>query len=238
MPIWAWAAATCAPPSAPTSSSSRSPAGPGAPSAPGRVLLQTYMPEHPVMQALVSGDRASFYEREADERHEHGMPPFGRLAALIVSGEEETHGRCASPARLGRTAPRSETVQVLGPAPAPLRPAARPPPPPAAAEGAPSGVGAAADRRMAVAGRGAGERQGAGGYRSLQLPIGVLRACVRCVLNAKYAPCWNSRPDLRQDFRRCMDGPRNADQDHLGKEGEGWRRKTISCATRRRKLTP
>ena len=38
-------------------------------------LPPTYMPEHPVLQALVSGDRASFYEREADERHEHGMPP-------------------------------------------------------------------------------------------------------------------------------------------------------------------
>jgi primosomal protein N' (replication factor Y) len=84
----------------------------------GRVLLQTYMPEHPVLQALISGDRASFYEREADERHEHGMPPFGRLAALIVSGEEETTVDAVARA-LGRTAPRSETVQVLGPAPAP-----------------------------------------------------------------------------------------------------------------------
>ncbi|QQP88938.1 primosomal protein N' [Skermanella sp. TT6] len=85
---------------------------------PGRVFLQTYMPEHPVLQALVSGDRDSFYEREAEERHIHAMPPFGRLAALIVSGEEE--GAVEAVARaLGRTAPRSETVQVLGPAPAP-----------------------------------------------------------------------------------------------------------------------
>ncbi|MDH5748446.1 MAG: primosomal protein N', partial [Rhodospirillales bacterium] len=51
----------------------------------GKVLLQTYMPEHPVMQALVSGDRDRFLEAEADARRTAGMPPFGRLAALIVS---------------------------------------------------------------------------------------------------------------------------------------------------------
>jgi primosomal protein N' (replication factor Y) len=82
------------------------------------VLLQTYMPEHPVLQALVSGDRDAFYEREAEERHIHGMPPFGRLAALIVSGEEESTVDAVARA-LGRSAPRSETILVLGPAPAP-----------------------------------------------------------------------------------------------------------------------
>nr|WP_244433907.1 primosomal protein N' [Azospirillum sp. B506] len=86
---------------------------------PGRVMLQTFMPEHPVMQALAAGDRDGFYQLEAEMRLEAGMPPFGRLAALIVSGEDPTLVERVAMA-LGRAAPRSETVHVLGPAPAPL----------------------------------------------------------------------------------------------------------------------
>ncbi|MDW7552461.1 primosomal protein N' [Azospirillum brasilense] len=86
---------------------------------PGRVMLQTYMPEHPVMQALAAGDRDGFYQLEAEMRLEAGMPPFGRLAALIVSGEDAAAVEKLSIA-LGRAAPRSDTVAVLGPAPAPL----------------------------------------------------------------------------------------------------------------------
>jgi primosomal protein N' (replication factor Y) len=82
-------------------------------------LLQTYQPDHPVMQALVSGDRDTFIASEADTRREAGMPPYGRLAALVVSGPEpgplDDFAR-----RLARAAPRSEEFQVLGPAPAPL----------------------------------------------------------------------------------------------------------------------
>jgi primosomal protein N' (replication factor Y) (superfamily II helicase) len=86
---------------------------------PGRVLLQTYMPEHPVMRALAQGGRDDFLGREAEERMAAGMPPFGRLAALIVSGEDEGQVEAAARA-LGRAAPRSDDVQVLGPAKAPL----------------------------------------------------------------------------------------------------------------------
>ncbi|MCW2235927.1 primosomal protein N' [Azospirillum canadense] len=86
---------------------------------PGRVMLQTYMPEHPVMQALAAGDRDGFYQLEAEMRLEAAMPPFGRLAALIVSGEDATAVEKVAMA-LGRAAPRSDTVHILGPAPAPL----------------------------------------------------------------------------------------------------------------------
>ena len=86
---------------------------------PGRVLLQTYMPENPVMAALVSGDREGFLAAETEDRRRHGMPPFGRLVAIIVSGPRE--GEVERTARaLGRAAPREEGVAVLGPAPAPL----------------------------------------------------------------------------------------------------------------------
>ena len=86
---------------------------------PGRVLLQTASPEQPVMQALLSGDERRFFETETAERRAHGMPPFGRLAALIVSARDgELADRVAR--QLGRAAPRAPGVAVLGPAPAPL----------------------------------------------------------------------------------------------------------------------
>lgn len=87
--------------------------------APGHVLLQSYAPEHPVIQALISGDIAAFMEAEAQGRRPGHWPPFGRLAALIVSGEDmvETDGAASA---LGRSAPHAPGIEVLGPAPAPL----------------------------------------------------------------------------------------------------------------------
>ncbi|MDA0239151.1 MAG: primosomal protein N' [Proteobacteria bacterium] len=86
---------------------------------PGRVLLQTFMAEHPVMQALASGDRKTFLAAESQDREEAGMPPFGRLVGVIVSGLDENEVAAAARA-LGRTAPRDGDIRVLGPAPAPL----------------------------------------------------------------------------------------------------------------------
>jgi primosomal protein N' (replication factor Y) (superfamily II helicase) len=87
--------------------------------APGKVLLQTFSPDHPVMQALVSGDVAAFMAEEAAGRRPGHWPPFGRLAALIVSSEDEQEADRAA-RDLGRAAPRAAGVEVLGPAPAPL----------------------------------------------------------------------------------------------------------------------
>lgn len=86
---------------------------------PGRVFLQTYQPDHPVLQAMVSGDPEEFLEVECEGRRMLGMPPFGRLAAVIVSGPDAD--AVESTARmLGRAAPASPGIEVLGPAPAPL----------------------------------------------------------------------------------------------------------------------
>lgn len=87
--------------------------------APGRVLLQSWNPGHPVLEALVSGDLDSFMQAEAESRRPGHWPPFGRLAALIVSAEDEREADRAA-RDLGLTAPRAEGVEVLGPAPAPL----------------------------------------------------------------------------------------------------------------------
>ena len=87
--------------------------------APGRVLLQTFSPEHPVMQALLGGDLAAFMAQESAQRRPGHWPPHGRLAALIVSaGDAQAADEAARD--LGRAAPRGEGIVVLGPAPAPL----------------------------------------------------------------------------------------------------------------------
>jgi len=86
---------------------------------PGRVLIQTWMPEQPVMQALAADDRDRFLEAEAEQRREAHLPPFARLAALIVSAPEADSADSAARA-LARAAPHMPGVTVLGPAPAPL----------------------------------------------------------------------------------------------------------------------
>jgi primosomal protein N' (replication factor Y) len=86
---------------------------------PGRALIQTYMPDQPVMQALAAGDRDGFLAAEANARQAGGLPPFGRLAALIVSALDPDSADFAARA-LARAAPQLPGISVLGPAPAPL----------------------------------------------------------------------------------------------------------------------
>ncbi|OJF96433.1 primosomal protein N' [Pararhizobium antarcticum] len=82
-------------------------------------LLQTYQPQHPVMQAIVSGDSDAFYAREIHEREKALLPPFGRLASLIISADSradaEGHARA-----MRLAAPRVKGISLLGPAEAPL----------------------------------------------------------------------------------------------------------------------
>jgi len=82
-------------------------------------LIQTFQPQHPVMQALASGDPEAFYERETDERNRAALPPFGRLASVIISAatklEAEGHAR-----NIRAAAPSAPGIMVLGPAEAPL----------------------------------------------------------------------------------------------------------------------
>ena len=86
---------------------------------PGRALIQTHQPEHPVMQAIAASDRGAFVAAESAARQMAGMPPHGRLAAIIITGKD--FAATERTARLtARAAPRWEGVRVLGPAPAPL----------------------------------------------------------------------------------------------------------------------
>lgn len=102
----------------------------------GVAYIQTWQPDYPVMRALVSGDAERFYREETEQRRRAGLPPFGRLAALIVSGKDrpsaETHARAlvraahALPAsakwKLGALGglPSEDEIALLGPAEAPI----------------------------------------------------------------------------------------------------------------------
>jgi primosomal protein N' (replication factor Y) len=86
---------------------------------PGRALIQTYQPDNPAMQALAAGDRDGFLQIERDVREELTLPPFGRMAAMVLSapdaGMAKEIGLLA-----GKAAPHGDGVTVYGPAPAPI----------------------------------------------------------------------------------------------------------------------
>ena len=103
---------------------------------PGRALIQSWQADHPVIRAILSGEAEAFYAQETRLRERAGLPPFGRLAALIVSakdaGAAETHARALARAAHSlpstdryRVAPAGglperDEIVVLGPAEAPI----------------------------------------------------------------------------------------------------------------------
>ncbi|MFN3512890.1 MAG: primosomal protein N' [Phenylobacterium sp.] len=86
---------------------------------PGRALLQTYAPEHAVMQALKAQDRDAFVAAEMAEREIMKLPPFGRLGAVVLSGPDAQQLE-AFARGMAEVAPNAEGVEVYGPADAPL----------------------------------------------------------------------------------------------------------------------
>jgi primosomal protein N' (replication factor Y) len=86
---------------------------------PGEVFLQTRHPDAPVIDALVQGDREAFYAAETQARRDANVPPFGRLAAIIISSEDHDEARDAA-RQTGASAPELDGFAVYGPAPAPL----------------------------------------------------------------------------------------------------------------------
>lgn len=86
---------------------------------PGRALVQTFQPDNPAMIALAAGDRDGFLQIERDVRAELGLPPFGRMAALVMSAPSSDMARQIGE-MAGKSAPHGEGVTVYGPAPAPI----------------------------------------------------------------------------------------------------------------------
>lgn len=92
---------------------------------PGRGVLQSYQPKHVVIRALLSGDEASFYAAEIASREAAGLPPFGRLAAILVSAKDrsaaEAHARNLAEAGFRLMEEGAiPSITILGPADPPL----------------------------------------------------------------------------------------------------------------------
>ena len=87
----------------------------------GEALLQTYQPEHSVIRAILSGDEEGFWRAEAEERKQAGVPPYGRMAGIVLSSTDvqEVFDIGAALAR-NDVELRKIGAQVYGPAPAPI----------------------------------------------------------------------------------------------------------------------
>lgn len=85
----------------------------------GRGFIQTHMPEHPVMAAIISGDREAFLNREIESRQRGLLPPYGRLAALVISARDKEIAEAVA-RDVAHRAPQSDRIEVLGPAEAPI----------------------------------------------------------------------------------------------------------------------
>lgn len=85
----------------------------------GEVAIQTYNPDHPVMQAIKNNDRNALLNLEAQQRAAYGMPPYGRLIAIVLSSLDN-HKVEQIARELVKHAPQHPDVTVLGPIPAPL----------------------------------------------------------------------------------------------------------------------
>ncbi|WP_039966064.1 primosomal protein N' [Roseobacter sp. MED193] len=88
---------------------------------PGEALLQTFQPEHPVIRAILTGDEEEFWRAEAAQRREAGVPPFGRMAGIILSGSDLAQVFDLGNALARNDGPlRQVGAQLFGPAPAPI----------------------------------------------------------------------------------------------------------------------
>jgi primosomal protein N' (replication factor Y) len=88
---------------------------------PGRVIIQTYAPEHHAIACARTHDFRGFFAAESAERAELGYPPYGRVIAVRLDGPDEMDVRATAAALAARAAEIGGPVEVLGPAEAPLR---------------------------------------------------------------------------------------------------------------------
>ena len=85
----------------------------------GRVIIQTYYPENETIQSLAQLDRDAFYENEIYYRKLNNLPPSGKMAAIIVSGNNIAKVREQCSIMFG-SIPNISELEIYGPAPAPL----------------------------------------------------------------------------------------------------------------------
>jgi len=88
---------------------------------PGRVLVQTYSPDHHAIRSAAGHDYHGFVQGELPEREKYGVPPYGRIVRVIARGAAESAvfaylNDLAAAFRLAAF----PSVRILGPAPAPI----------------------------------------------------------------------------------------------------------------------
>ncbi|WP_281983627.1 primosomal protein N' [Thalassorhabdomicrobium marinisediminis] len=87
----------------------------------GEAVLQTFQPEHPVIRAILGGDEEAFWAAEAGERRAAGVPPYGRMAGIVLSSPNVQEVFDLGTAMARQDGPlRQIGAQVFGPAPAPI----------------------------------------------------------------------------------------------------------------------
>lgn len=86
---------------------------------PGRALIQTHMPDHEALIALAAGDREGFIAAELAMREILGLPPYGKLAAIIISAPDANKANEFARTVLN-AAPRADGIEILGPSEAPI----------------------------------------------------------------------------------------------------------------------
>jgi len=94
---------------------------------PGRVIIQTYGPEHYAIQPLIDHDYKKFFAKEIEFRRALGYPPFGKLVNLRLDGPNPEHVEASAQALLKKiraiqsgNSKYREHIEILGPAPSPI----------------------------------------------------------------------------------------------------------------------
>jgi primosomal protein N' (replication factor Y) len=92
---------------------------------PGQVIIQTYSPQHPVIQAVQRHDYESFVEAELEQRAALNYPPYGHLILLRLSGLDAVEVENAAEQLVDRLSAAESEYEILGPAPASIMRVAR-----------------------------------------------------------------------------------------------------------------
>lgn len=88
---------------------------------PGTALLQTHQPEHPVIRAILGGDEEAFLQAEARERRAANVPPYGRMAGIILSSTDPALAFDFAGMLARNKDPLTRIgAELFGPAPAPI----------------------------------------------------------------------------------------------------------------------
>jgi primosomal protein N' (replication factor Y) len=87
----------------------------------GMALIQTYQPEHPVVEAIIKGDDDDFWVSEAKQREVACMPPFGKLVGIVISSNSLDKAMSLANQLKKNTHPLDIlAAKIYGPAPAPI----------------------------------------------------------------------------------------------------------------------